>query len=132
MHALLRNLRIESAKPHILAGYGVDHTSELTDKDLDHLVKRLEQTRANRMNYEDQDMKHWRSILMNLLNRYGVYATADDWSHVNRFLLDKRVSGKLLFEMSLKELQQTCVRVRAILRVKEQQKAKYERLVKLN
>lgn len=132
MHALLRELRIEAAKGHILASYGVDHTNELTDEDLQHLVDRLEVMKVNRMNYEDQETRRWRSNLMNLLNRYGVYATADDWSHVNRFLLDKRVSGKLLYEMSLAELQQTCVRVRAILRVKEHQNNEYERLVKMN
>lgn len=132
MHAILRELGIQSAKPHILAGYGVDHTSELSDQDLQHLVDRLEEMKTNRMNYQDTELKHWRSVLMNLLNRYGVYATADDWNHVNRFLLDKRVSGKLLYEMNLQELKQCCVRVRAILKVKSEQKEKYERLTILN
>ena len=132
MHATLREMHIESAKPHILAGYGVDHTSELSDEELQQLVDRLDEMKAKRYNSQEPELRHWRSVLMNLLNRYGVYATADDWSHVNRFLLDKRVSGKLLYEMSLEEVKQCCVRVRAILRVKSVQKENYERLVKMN
>ena len=132
MHAMLRELRMTCAKPHILAGYGVDHTNELSDEDLKHLVDRLEEMKTNRMNYQDTELKHWRSVLMTLLNRYGVYATADDWNHVNRFLLDKRVSGKLLYEMSLDEVKQCCVRVRAILRVKDAQKEKYDQLAIMN
>lgn len=132
MHALLREMGIDSAKPHILSGYGVDHTSQLSDEDLLNLVDRLEQMKVNRSGTPDREIRHWRSVLMTLLNRYGVYGTADDWNHVNRFLLDKRVSGKLLYEMNLNELKACCVRVRAILKAKQAKKEKYERLAKMN
>ena len=38
MHVLLKEIGIVQSKGDLLAGYGVEHTNELTDDDLKHLV----------------------------------------------------------------------------------------------
>lgn len=130
MHAIIKELHLERAKPGLLAGYGVAHTNELSDEDLQHLVDRLDQMQKDKLDAHNAipEIKHWRSVLLTLLNRYGVYSTPDDWSHINRVLMDKRVAGKLIYQMSIEELKATCVRMRAILRDQSSKIEKNERL----
>jgi len=134
MYALIKELHLEKAKPGLLSGYGVEHTSELEDADLQDLVNRLDQMKHDKIfaAQAQEDVKHWRSTLLTLLNRYGVYSSPEDWSHINHFLLDKRVAGKLIYQMSIDELKATCVRMRAILRDQTQRIEKVERLATMN
>jgi len=120
MYGLLKEIGIENAKTSLLEGYRVEHTSDLTDEDLDHLIGRLRDMKVEKANTEANELKHWRSNLLSLLNKYGVYVTNNDWSAVNKLLLNKKVAGKVLYEMDKKELQDTCLRMRAILMKREQ------------
>jgi hypothetical protein len=115
MHALLKELGIESSKLALLEGYGVEHTNKLTDDDLKHLMDRLVNMKEERNNFLDSEKKRWRSNVLTLCNKYGVYVTNDDWTRVNKLLLNKRVLGKLLYEMTKEELQECCLRLRVIL-----------------
>jgi hypothetical protein len=115
MHALLKEVGIESSKSALLEGYGVEHTNALSDAELKHLVDRLAQMKEAKMDYGDAEKKHWRSNVLTLCNKYGVYVTNDNWTDVNKLLLQKRVAGKLLYEMSKEELQAACLRLRSIL-----------------
>jgi hypothetical protein len=120
MHALLREIGIENSKPFLLEGYGVEHTKDLPDKDLMHLVDRLVKMKEEKMDHQNADKKHWRSVVLSILNKYGVYVTNNNWDDVNRLLLDPRVGGKIMYEMSKEELQAAAIRLRVILSKREE------------
>jgi hypothetical protein len=120
MHALLKQLGIESSKPALLEGYGVEHTNKLSDEDLQHLVYRLGKMQQEKADFLEADKKHWRSVVLTLCNKYGVYVTNNDWTEVNSLLLEKRVAGKMLYEMSKEELQSAALRLRVILTKRQQ------------
>jgi hypothetical protein len=132
MHVLLKELGIAESKPFLLEGYGVEHTNDLSDQDLVHLVDRLMDMWNERMNDFDQNKKKWRSNILSILNKYGVYVTNSDWTAVNRLLLDPRICGKLLYEMSIPEMQEVCVRLHIILKKKMDKMEENDRLAKLN
>lgn len=115
MHALLKELGIEQAKRPLLEGYGVEHTNDLPDKDLKHLINRLQDMKEEKLKSLNDQKKHWMSNVLAVLNKYGIYVTNNDWTEVNRLLLDKRISGKLLYEMDKEELQKTAIRLHAVL-----------------
>ena len=132
MHALLREVGIENSKADLLEGYGVHHTTELTDHDLQHLVERLQEMKAEKLTWEGAERKKWRSNLMSLLNKYGVYVTNNDWSAVNHLLLDERVCGKIMYELSTEELMKVCIKLRSMLRKREEIQDIERKLAKLN
>lgn len=132
MHVLLEHLGIEHSKQYLLEGYGVGHANELSDIDLEDIVNRLTSMLDAHAGRSAPELRRWRSILLSLLNKYGVYATNKDWSNVNRFLLNKKISGKLLYEMDIPEIQETCIRLRIIVSKREAIMKKNDRLAKLN
>ncbi len=132
MHLLLREVGIMNAKQDLLAGYGVNSAADLSDHDLLHLVNRLVEMRRTKFEDTDKPLRKWRSNVMTLCNKYGVYVTNDNWKDVNRLLLNKRISGKLLYEMNLEELKVTCIKLRAILMKKEIIQFNEQSLAKLN
>lgn len=132
MHALLNEVGIMESKSSLLEGYGVEHTTELTDQDLVHLVDRLTNMKHKKESFQDADKKRWRSNLLSLLNKYGLYVTNDDWTQVNAFLLNKKIGGKILYEMNVEELQSTCLRLRIILSKRQQIMQHNDQLAKLN
>jgi len=132
MHALLKELNLLDSKTDLLFSYGVQHTTELSDPDLQHLIARLENIKKERNTAIEVDIRHWRSIILSILNKYGIYEDASDWTRVNGFLLHKRVCGKLLFELSVVEMQMLAIRLRAILKKKCEKTEKLERLTILN
>ena len=132
MHVLLKEIGIESSKPFLLEGYGVEHTNELSDQDLQHLVGRLIKMKNEKNSFQDAEKKHWRSVLLSLLNKYEIYVTNNDWSMVNQFLLQKKIGGKILYEMSITEIQQACLHIRIILAKRKETNQEYNRLSQLN
>jgi hypothetical protein len=49
-------------------------------------------------------LKGVRSSVLIRMQRYGIDTT--DWAHINNFCLDKRISGKVFKELSIKELKE--------------------------
>lgn len=132
-HALLANLGMMGFKEDMLSGYGVESTLELEDFELDELIARLRKTQQERLqiNESEESIRHLRSIVLTILQRMGVYKTNDDWSHVNRYLLEPRICGQLLFELREQELRALIKKLRGIERKESRKKNDIERL-KLN
>jgi len=103
LHRILLKINAVDCKKDILSQYHVTSSKDLTDKDLDQLISRMQSGAENRYT-TCPEVKRWRSNALVHLNKYGKYVTNDDWTQVNEFLLDKRVAGKLLYEMNLPEL----------------------------
>lgn len=104
-HAMLSKLHIMDQKANLLAGYNAEHTTELSDSQLEDLVRRVT-AMVNSRYTSDPELKKWRSYCMVKIQEYGVYSTPDDWSKVNAFLLDKRVCGHYLYELDIAQLQE--------------------------
>jgi hypothetical protein len=104
LHLLLLKLGAVDCKGDLLSDYNVTSSRDLTDRDLDELLKRVHAGAENRYS-ENPAIKAWRSNVLVHLTKYGIYSTNADWPKVNRFLMDKRVAGKLLYEMSVPEMQ---------------------------
>jgi len=118
VHRLLYKLGALDSKADMLASYGVTSLTDLSYEQLSELTSRLLKAVNNRYDVPD-NVRKWRSNVLTQLNRCGVYNTNNDWSDVNRFMLNPRIAGKLLYELDLQELQALCVKLRAIADKKE-------------
>ena len=103
-HVLLSNLKIREQKLAILHGFGVDSTKELTEAQLDQVIERLVSIEAGKKKDHPANIRKLRSQVLNHLTKLGIYQDDNDWSKVNAFLMQSRVAGKLLYEMSEEEL----------------------------
>lgn len=132
MHAILNELRISYSKEFLLSGYGVEHTTDLSDAQLEELVKCLEAMKTERnREYQDKARK-MRSEVLCLLNKYGIYNTNNDWTEVNNFLLQPRIAGKKLYELNLEELKALRAKLNSILSKQAKVKAAEQQTAKLN
>lgn len=105
-HALLHKLGIMENKGDILSGYGVESTTDLTDVQLLELISRLADMVHEREATDNKKKREWRSNCLTVLTSLGVYTDKNSWPRVNHYLLDERIAGKLLYEMSVEELKE--------------------------
>jgi len=107
-HALLSKLGIMEQKENILAGYGVEHTTDLTVGQLDEVIARFtspDPSKGGELSHaRDAALRKLRSQCLTVLQQMGVYSTNDDWSRVNEYLMQPKIAGKLLFKMNTDEL----------------------------
>lgn len=113
LHAMLSELGIAQSKRDLLSSYGVDSTRHLSDSELMHIVERVESMKLRKLN-PDTRLRQLRSQVLTLLNHMNIYATNNDWNNVNAFLLDKRIAGKLLYELTVNELEKLIPKLRSI------------------
>ena len=131
VHRMLFKLGALESKTDMLAGYGVKSTTELSETTIDELINRLADGIKKR--YETSpELRHWRSNAMVLINKCGVYVTNNDWADVNRFMLNNRICGKLMYELSIDELKTLCIKLRVIATKKVAQDKKNILNVSLN
>ena len=103
-HVLLSNLNLRKQKLSILHGFGVDSTKDLSECQLDSAIARLVEIETGKRKEQPPHIRRLRSQVLNHLTKLGIYQDDNDWSRVNSFLMQSRVSGKLLYEMSDAEL----------------------------
>lgn len=113
LHALLNELGISDSKEVLLSGYGVESTRRLSDHDLIDLVNRVNGMKVQKAIPGDR-LRQLRSEVLTILNEMGIYATNNDWTRINSFLMDKRIAGKLLYELTIDELVQLRPKLRSI------------------
>lgn len=128
-HALLARLGLMSYKADMLAGYGVESTTELDVWELEELIKRLRDEEQARRHENDAELRSLRSIALSILQRMGIYKDNHTWHRVNEYLLNPRIAGKLLYELKPDELRQLIRKLRGIERKQAQEKKKIEHLV---
>ena len=124
MHALLRETNLIDQKSNLLESYGVEHASDLDCNELSDLINYL----VNIKQGTDSKKRQLRSDILSQLQRMGIYADNKDWSKVNRYLLDSRIAGKLLYQMSEQELKSLSIKLRSIEHKHQLKKAEIERL----
>ena len=120
-HALLAKCGALENKRAIIAAYGVESTKDLTPSQLDELIARFSEIVDNRHNVPE-NIRRWRSYVLTELNKCGIYADNGDWNRVNAFLMNKRVAGKMLYELTIDELKALHKKLRVIAAKKEQER----------
>ena len=113
----------------ILEPFGVTSTKDLTEAQLEQLIKTFSHDRKSDAPLE---VRNARSVVLKLLMELGVYDNMGDWTKVNQFLMDKRIAGKLLFQMELGELKALTAKLRAILAKDIEQKREIRRKINQN
>lgn len=123
-HVQMHHLGIMHSKSSLLASYDASSTLELSEEDLDELIYRLKKMDLAR--YEPTPlMREWRSNVLSVINKLGIYVNNNDWKNVNTFMLDKRIAGKLMYELTVPELKVLHRKLMSIAR-KQDQKPKIE------
>jgi len=130
-NVLLNHLGIRKNKYDLLDGYSVESTKDLSDEELDNLIMRLQGMLHNRFD-ADLETKRWRSNVLTLCNKYGIYATNNDWERINKFLMNPKIAGKLLYEMNIGEMKALCTKLRKIIKKQEAKVGREKQLAKLN
>ena len=110
---MLNELGIAHSKESLLEGYGVESSKDLTEADFIHILNRLEEMKKQKKDVS-QDVRKLRSEILTMLTDMGIYKNNGDWQKVNSFLLDPRIAGKLMYEMTLEELKELKPRLYAI------------------
>lgn len=124
------SLGIDPMRKEIMKPYGVESTADLTIEQLDELLKRF--SAKYYRTPPDAEGRRLRSIAMTLLTKYGVYSTSDDWHKVNRFLMDRRIAGKLIYEMNTDELNDLIRKLRKMVADKKKMTEETQRLINCN
>lgn len=109
LRALWIKQGIDNYRDSILEPYGVTSTADLNESQLDELINRFSGD-----NQVPQKVRALRSNILALLTRLGVYVDNRSWKSVNEFLMDKRIAGKLLYQMNENELKALERKLRAI------------------
>ena len=116
---LLVERGLMSHKLDVLSPYGVERIRDLNADQLDELIDGLKRVERKKPAKEvPAEVRKARSTVLNLLDDMGIKGKGKDWSAVNNYLLQPRIAGKMLYEMSLEELKTCAVKLRAVIRWK--------------
>lgn len=118
---------IDQYRDSILEPYGVTSTADLTLEQLDELIDRY----ANQAPASEH-IRRQRSVALDLLTKLGVYKDGQSWDQVNAYLMQPRIAGKLLYQMSSDELNALQHKLRAILAKGQPESDEVERQKLLN
>lgn len=118
---------VDQYRDSILSQYGVESTADLNLQQLDELI-----TQYSNQAPASEHVRRQRSIILDLLTKLGVYKDAGDWEAVNAYLMQSRIAGKLLYQMSSDELNALQYKLRAILAKQEVSEKETNRLKLLN
>jgi len=128
LRALWHKQGIDHLREAILEPYGAKSTSDLTERDLDELIDRFTQ-KKNRL---DEEVRSWRSVILKQLTQMGIYDNNGDWSRVNRFMMDSRIAGRMLYELSVEELKALSIKLRSISEKMDKSRAEEARMARDN
>jgi hypothetical protein len=120
-HAALAGSGQQAHKSAILGAYGVDSTKDLTPEQADDAIQKLNELSTAQKTDAPKPIRRARSVALTLINALGIYATNNDWTKVNEFLLNPRIAGKLLYQMDLEELKALNRKLRAMIKKRNEQ-----------
>ena len=128
-HALLRETDMVKFRQSIIEGYGVDRGRDLTDEDLQHAVNKLSDMKAVEVDVKKRKL---RSIVLSTLQKLGIYQNNHDWAQVNGYLLQPKIAGKMLFELTEVEMDALILKLHSILSKQELKKDEIKRFAANN
>ena len=101
---------------------------EMTEHEYKAMIQHMEDVIERKPN--ERQVKKLRSGILLRLQKHGVDTTS--WDAVNRFLMDPRIAGKLLFEMNIEEMQSLTGKLESILAKDLKRQQNINRLMALN
>jgi len=102
-NAILANMHMLDAKEYLLERYNAISTMQLSEKQLDELIDYLRGLDVEKTNNQTDIIKTWRSKCLRVMSNI---IDTKDWNNVNKFMMDKRICGKHLYELkTVEELQ---------------------------
>ena len=113
-YTLLGQLKLKSQKESLLLGYDVESTKDLTEAQIKDLIGRLLNIQQGKATEALPSVRKQRSIMLALLTDMGIYSDKSSWSAVNALLLNPRIAGKVMYEMTEEELKGAIGRIRAM------------------
>lgn len=116
LHAALNAANALDYKADMLAHYGVESSKQLSAEQADELIDSLNAQAKQKKSDAPQPVRRARSTVLTLLNSLGIYADNGDWGRVNAYLMQPRISGKLLYDHDLEELKALARKLRVILK----------------
>lgn len=132
-HALLSQTGLKANKADMLAGFAVSSTKDLTREQIEELNNRLQEILdAKGTGQAPPTLRKKRSIVLDLLSKMGIYKDSNSWTAVNKFLLDPRIAGKLLYEMDEVELDKLARKLRLLKRKQDSKQAELDRQAQNN
>lgn len=117
-HQLLAKAGIREQKEAVLEGYNVASVTELSDNEIDGLLNRLSNMPEIKKTEVSPSVRKARSnVIMAVEDYLNINVKSHDtWDRLNGLMMDKRVAGKMLFEMSEVELKTTLKKLKAMAR----------------
>jgi hypothetical protein len=117
-HQLLAKAGIREQKEALLEPYNVESITELSEEDIDALLNRLARMPEMKKTDASPSVRRARSnVIMAVEDYYNInIKTPESWDKLNGLMMDKRVAGKMLFEMSEAELKTTVKKLKAMTR----------------
>jgi hypothetical protein len=113
-YGLLSATGLKEMKDAMITPFGVVSSKDLSAAQLETLCARL-QVILDAKNAPSRELRAARSIVLKLAQELGVWQNNGDWAKFNKWMMDSRVMGKLLYECDVAELSALAVKVRAIL-----------------
>lgn len=114
INALIYACHLTANRVDILALWGAETFDDMTDDALFECKDYMEAAYHGKTTPPPDTVRRLRSQALALLNRAGKYATPGDWSEVNRFLLQRKICGKLLYMLAEPELAALIRKLRSI------------------
>ena len=121
---------MKHAKEDLLQGYGAESSLELSDRQLDELIDYLRDI----INRKDDGISKGRRKHMHQCLRImaDIGINTQDWNQVNKFMLNKHVCGRHLYQLNLQELINFKRKLYAIQRKVEEKRNNEKRLANMN
>jgi hypothetical protein len=117
-HQLLAKAGIREHKEAVLEGYNVASVTDLTDDQIDGVLNRLSNIPELKNNDATPAVRRGRSnVIMAVEDYYNInIKSAESWTQLNNLMMDKRIMGKMLWEMSEAELKTVTAKLKTMTR----------------
>lgn len=114
INTLMSACRLIPNREDILALWDARSYDELTDEEIVALQAYMELAHRAKTTPAPDAIRRLRSQVLAHLTKLGMYASPEDWTKVNHFLLQRRICGRLLYMLDAHELQALVRKLRAI------------------
>jgi hypothetical protein len=134
VHVLMQKAGVRQHKEALLSPYDVESVTELEDGQIEELIERLQRLPELKKTDTPKSTRQLRSTVILAAENYlnTKISDPDSWHRFNKLLLDKRIGGKMMWEMTEDELKQMNKKIRLLTRPKMADRSQENYLAKCN
>lgn len=114
-YGLLAEKNLRHQKDALLDGFGVESTKDLTINQLLALIETLTRIESPKTEVS-KELREARSAVLKALETLDVKAINNNWDHVNNYLKQPRIAGKVLYQCTVEELKALIPKLKIIAR----------------